>query len=167
MGWESEALTGDFMHAFERVGSGLCPGLDEVARHRLFGLYHRASCGPAPAELPGGMNEQQLRAWRESEDLSEEDAMREYVAIVVSLDADALPEGSDSEGQPLALELLRAQLMAATTEDAAEVEDSATDFLRRTSSIFSAARTGVGLDGPPTTHSNPPPYRRLVDAARV
>ena len=45
---ETRALKRDFERAVERVGSRPLPGLDEAAQRRLFGLFHRATAGPAP-----------------------------------------------------------------------------------------------------------------------
>eukprot|EP00933_Yihiella_yeosuensis_P003587 TRINITY_DN10664_c0_g3_i1.p1 TRINITY_DN10664_c0_g3~~TRINITY_DN10664_c0_g3_i1.p1 ORF type:complete len:269 (+),score=75.95 TRINITY_DN10664_c0_g3_i1:90-896(+) len=149
--WEGQALQEEFSEAVKYVGTSPGLMLSEAIQRRLFGLYTRASSGVPPTTVPKGMHKEQWEAWSDAAELSDVEAMQEYLGLLSRNDPDWLLSGDSSMGlgalgkqeQPLS-ELppeMRAQLEAAGIKEAA----SSTPAPRQ-DNIWNAAVNGKSLE---------------------
>eukprot|EP00746_Dinoflagellata_sp_MGD_P168484 gnl/MRDRNA2_/MRDRNA2_99981_c0_seq1.p1 gnl/MRDRNA2_/MRDRNA2_99981_c0~~gnl/MRDRNA2_/MRDRNA2_99981_c0_seq1.p1 ORF type:complete len:254 (+),score=77.25 gnl/MRDRNA2_/MRDRNA2_99981_c0_seq1:79-840(+) len=88
---EAEAIRQEFLQAYDLVGTQAARlNLSETVQRRLFGLYCRATRGVAPQgpEDDDDGSRQQWEAWHDVSELSELEAMSEYVDLVNQHDTD-------------------------------------------------------------------------------
>ncbi|KAL1520648.1 hypothetical protein AB1Y20_022221 [Prymnesium parvum] len=124
---EALALRRDFEAAVERLGTSTSlPPIDEAVQRRLFGLFHRAT---PTAPLPTAA--EQLQACEEAAALSEEEAMREYVAILDALAPGDVFDSDDDAPPPPSASCLAA---------------CGAEGTRGAAGVFEAARRGAGVD---------------------
>lgn len=142
--WCRDTLRHDFSEAVKYVDTRKGAALPESAQRRLFGLYTRATKGVPPPQVPPGQHEEHYAAWCEAGQLSEVEAMEEYIDTVGRNDPQYLKlddSGDDAEMPESELPAgVKEQLAAAGIRGASP---TGTDGVPQ--DVFAAARAGTGL----------------------